>query len=504
MHGVFMVDDDTLFGAVLLVEDEPGHALIIQRALKGLSQEIRVTSSITEAIRYLKDSSFDLIVSDLNLPDLRGDEVVRSLKAVAREVPILVLTSSATVSDGVAAMRAGARDFLIKNFDSSFRDVLSLALSRLADNIRSERERAQVLRDRDLLREALENSADGLAVAHRDGSIRYCNSGFDAFLTAFGGSGRDILSIRAQSMVRGEGIIERLKERLLSMEPGGVWTVEVARKDGDPLAFDLSVSAVRDGLQGTVFILWARDVRERRRREQFQRDVFSTTTHDLKGPLGAIAVSCDLLLDRPVVDDRISSVLERISISANSAMQLIEEFLSMRRIEEGALVLRPSRRKAKDIVARAVESFSISAKTRSVSLSFQSEEEDPSGCIDPLAFERVVSNLVSNAIKFSRKGGNVVVDLRRGPGGLVLSVRDDGVGMEPSDAQRLFNRFGRLAGNEEVPGSGLGLYIVKCIVSAHGGSIDLTSTPGRGTVFEVFFPDAPPVNDRGEVVCLGA
>ena len=132
---------------------------------------------------------------------------------------------------------------------------------------------------------------------------------------------------------------------------------------------------------------------------------------------------------------------------------------------------------------------------------FNASSATCSGCVDSLGLERVVSNLLSNAIKFSPKHGKVVVELRRDPQGLIISVGDEGVGMDPSDAQQLFNRFGRLAAHSQIPGAGLGLYIVKCIVSAHGGSIDLTSAPGKGTTFEVFFPDAPPLNERGEVVC---
>jgi signal transduction histidine kinase len=114
----------------------------------------------------------------------------------------------------------------------------------------------------------------------------------------------------------------------------------------------------------------------------------------------------------------------------------------------------------------------------------------------------VLFNLVSNAIKFTPKGGRVEVGLARACGGIVLRVSDSGSGMEPSDAQRLFSRYTRLAQHAGVSGTGLGLFIVKCIVSAHGGAIDVTSALGHGTTFEVFLPDAPPIDERGEVLCL--
>jgi PAS domain S-box-containing protein len=492
----------TLFSHVLLVEDEAAHALLIERALKGLVVSVRTCGSVSEARALLAGQSFDLIVSDLNLPDMRSEKVVVALKSDASNVPLLVLTSSATVADGVAAMRAGASDFLVKNFDSSFKDVLQLSLSRLAAALKSEREKEQVTRDRDLLREAIENSNDGLAVVQGDGHVRYSNSGFDSFLRVFGAVGRSLFDLSPRSLLRGEEVISRLRERLVNLEPGAVWTVEMVQDAEDGAAYDVTVSAVRDRGPGRNVLLWVRDIRDRRRRERFQREILSTTTHDLKGPLGAIAVSCDVLLDSPPQNDRVHAMLERISSSASSAIQLIEEFLSLRRMEEGTFVLHPQLTDVGAIIARVVENFQLSAKTRGVNLVWSPADSQARGCVDALGFERVLSNLISNGIKFTPKGGEVFVGVERNSMGLLLAVRDLGSGMEPADARRLFNRYGRLPSHAQVAGTGLGLFIVKCIVSAHGGSIDVTSAPGKGTTFEVFFPDLPPLNERGEVVCL--
>ena len=149
-----------------------------------------------------------------------------------------------------------------------------------------------------------------------------------------------------------------------------------------------------------------------------------------------------------------------------------------------------------------MENFQLSAKTRGVELVWEGGKDRSEGCIDALGFERVLSNLISNGIKFTPKGGSVFVGIERNSTGVTLSVRDVGAGMEPSDAQRLFNRYGRLATHAQVSGTGLGLFIVKCIVSAHGGAIDVTSALGKGTTFDVYFPDRPPLNERGEVLCL--
>ncbi len=497
-----MKEDSLVFKDVLLVEDEAPHALVIERALRTVVGSVTRASTALDGQKRLSERGFDLIISDLNLPDLSSDSAVAALRLQAPKTPILVLTSSSSLNDAVSAMRAGANDFMVKSFDASFSEVLNIVLSRLRASQEAENERQQATRDRDLLREAIENSNDGLAVVLRNGRVRYCNSGFDHFLKVFGVETFDIRDIPTAAVVRGEEIVEKVKQNLVALAPGEVWTTELAQTNDLEGAYELSVSASRESGADHTLVLWVRDIREKKRRERFQREILSTTTHDLKGPLGAIAVSCDVLLDAPGKDARAHALVERIATSANSAINLIEQFLSMRRIEEGAFVMRPVTTEVASLVRGVVESFALTAKTRGLRISEKIDDEDAIGCVDALGFERVLTNLFSNAIKFSKSGGEIEVALKRNISGISLIVRDYGAGMEPGDAKRLFQRYSRLSEHSSVSGSGLGLFIVKCIVSAHGGVIDVRSAVGKGTAFEVFFPDAPPRNDRGEVLCL--
>lgn len=500
-----------LFATVLLVEDDPAHAMLIQRALRSVVEHITVCTTVAAARQHLQEHPPELIISDLNLPDQQRDGVVEAFRSVASEVPLVVLTSLATVAAGVSAMRAGASDFLVKSFDATFRDVLHLALNRIRVALDRQREQQQVVRDRDLLREAVENSTDGLAVVHRDGTVRYCNAGFEEFLGSFQGAAqsgheRTLFQIAPHTIERGEELLARLRERCEHLPQGAVWATEVVGKEDH--AFDLSVAAARragEPHEESLLVVWVRDIRERKRRERSERDVVSTTTHDLKGPLGAISLSCGVLLDRSRVDQESYAMVERIAASAASAMHLIEEFLSVRQLEDQGVVMRPYPHELARGLGRVLETYALAARTRGVELRC----EEPAawaelrGCVDPLGFERVLHNLVSNALKFTPSGGSVTVAARHVEGGVVLAVRDSGSGMEPVEAQGLFSRYTRLPRHTTVAGTGLGLFIVKCIVSAHGGSIDVTSAPGQGSTFEVFFPDTPPCNDRGEVICIG-
>jgi signal transduction histidine kinase len=121
------------------------------------------------------------------------------------------------------------------------------------------------------------------------------------------------------------------------------------------------------------------------------------------------------------------------------------------------------------------------------------EEQLPPVRMDEDAMTLVLLNLVDNAVKYAGEGGEVFVRLARAPGGVALSVRDRGPGISEDDQQRIFERFYRAtnARVRNVRGSGIGLSLVKHIVEAHGGRIELASAPGKGATFTVFVPAAP-------------
>lgn len=489
---------NSIFKRVLLIEDDDSHALLIKRALADLVAYVQISNSLHAAVSLLEQDQYDLVISDLNLPDASRDDAVLALRKDCVDVPLLVLTSSSLVGDGVAAMRAGADDFLVKNFDSTFKDVLQVVLQRLRNVVDARVERQRLERDRAVLREAIENSNDGLAVVSRDGRIGHRNAAFDSFLLAIDSHRETLIMQGGSEHNSNKTVLEKLQKRLLSLPPGGVWTTEFSVKTAIEQYYELSIS-MSDQTSGVdTAVVWVRDVSEKKERDRFQRELLSTTTHDLKGPLGTISLSCEVLQkkgnDEPLVDG--------IASSARSALQLIDEFLSARSIEDGAYVLRPAMEPFAPTIHRVLDSLRIAAEQQKITFDFSGEGKEISGCFDSLAFERVLTNLVSNAIKFSPKEGRVVVSCWRTNSGAVCAVKDQGSGIDASDIHRLFERYGRLEKHAHITGTGLGLFIVRCIMNAHGGSIEVTSEQGKGTTFEVFFPDEPPRDARGEILCV--
>lgn len=507
-----MSDQEDFFESVLLVEDDSGHALLIRRALKGLVGEVVHVDRMDQALTTLSDRSFSFIITDLNLPDRSGVNHIAELLSASKATPVIVLTSSAALRDAVEAMKLGARDYIVKTFDDDFREVLALALARLNAQIQLEEERTRLAREMNLLRVAIENSNDCLGVIDRSGTIIYGNAALSSFLSHWADPPKEVVGIFSDRLDKSEIVRSSFEANLRDLASGEAWHTELSfkasqseqgSKRDDLHAFDLSLARIQDAdSESGECVLWIRDITEQKRKDKFQREILSTTTHDLKGPLGAIVVSAEMLTDMVTEAGKVRDLVVRIASAAQGAVNLIDEFLSARRIQEGTFILRPASQDAAELINEVIENHRSIAVARDIELIEELPTDRLEASVDRLGFMRVLGNLLSNALKFTGKGGTITVRANQLPGELCVEVQDTGSGMEPAEVKKVFERFARLDRHSTVAGSGIGLFVVKSIVAAHGGAVDVKSKMGQGTVFQVRFPADPPVNSRGELISL--
>lgn len=222
------------------------------------------------------------------------------------------------------------------------------------------------------------------------------------------------------------------------------------------------------------------------------RDEFvSVATHELKDPLSSLLLSVAAL--RRIVEKQGSIpadiLRERLDVSQRQGERLarmIDNLLDVSRIAHGRLRLDVEALDLRDLVLEVVGRFREQAREAGVAL-----EVEPSGPIigyfDRVQLEHVVGNLLSNALKYG-EGRPVTVRLGGDEATAVLEVEDRGVGIAEADRGRVFERFERANDGHRERSLGLGLYIVRSIVQAHGGSVDFRSEPGRGTTFVVELP----------------
>ena len=224
------------------------------------------------------------------------------------------------------------------------------------------------------------------------------------------------------------------------------------------------------------------------------KDTFlATISHDLRNPLNSIMLLTGVLLSDSDLPEKAQQRVKGIDRAARNQAQLIDDLLDVSRIESGRLRLDVQATDLAEVVKAGVDSMRTAAEAKSIALT---EVIDPSISLiagDPRRLEQVVWNLVSNAIKFTPKGGKVQVRLERINSHVELIVADDGLGIAPASLPFIFDRFWQEPGMVQAkPGVGLGLSIVKELVALHGGSVAVHSEgPGRGSTFTVRLPLPP-------------
>lgn len=216
-------------------------------------------------------------------------------------------------------------------------------------------------------------------------------------------------------------------------------------------------------------------------------DFVSNVSHEFRTPLTSILGYVELMLDD---DDDLTEYqrgpLEIIRRNSERLLTLVSDLLSSR---NGQLIVSPRAVNVADLVRASVTAALPRATVSGIRLMADAPER-LAARVDPARISQVLDNLVSNAIKYSPDGGDVVVSLRSEDGHVVCSVSDTGMGMSEKDQEEVFAKFFRTAAvrNSAIPGVGLGLSISKAIVEAHGGSVSLRSEVGEGTTFTFAVP----------------
>ena len=260
------------------------------------------------------------------------------------------------------------------------------------------------------------------------------------------------------------------------------------RARGDDLAARLHVAdaalgvaeAERAGVEDALHAL--------QRRADRQGELLGIAAHDLRNPLGNIIGFTELLLEDGLAD-KTRGLLTLVRDDAQRMLSIIQEVLEAQVVEEDGVPLQPKMTELGALAADVVRWHEAQAQRKGLTLRFAMTDSVVAP-VDAAQLQRVLDNLISNAVKFSPKGKNVWVRVAQAGSTARLSVRDEGPGLTAEDRQKLFGKLQRLSARptDGEASTGLGLYIARNIARAHGGDIEVDSTPGQGATFTVTLP----------------
>ncbi|MGH2986775.1 MAG: PAS domain-containing sensor histidine kinase, partial [Solirubrobacterales bacterium] len=278
---------------------------------------------------------------------------------------------------------------------------------------------------------------------------------------------------------------------------GGESTLEyrVVTPTGETRTIEAQARLVVDANGSRRLMGVSRDVTAERDAERLKEEFFSLISHELRTPLTSVIGYAELLaeIESENLSEQGRRFLEVIERNSRRELSLVGDLLLLTRITAGTFEIELGRADVGEIATAAVEAAGPAAENAGIEL----VAEAPAGLVaegDPHRLRQVVDNLISNAIKFTPEQGRVEVEVEAAGDRVALRVTDTGIGIAQDDLGRLFDRMYRAeeAERRHIPGTGLGLTIVKAIVDAHEAAIEVESEPGEGTTFRVVLRKSAP------------
>lgn len=231
---------------------------------------------------------------------------------------------------------------------------------------------------------------------------------------------------------------------------------------------------------------------------------FANVAHEFRTPLTSIIGPLSLLAAREDLDREQKKLLSVMSNSTERMMSLVNQFLDFNKLENDTFRLEVSLHNITDILRMAADYFEVNARMKNISISTQGLNDDVQIMCDYDKMYKMVSNLMSNAIKYTQEGGHIILGLYKSKGGSEVNifVADNGIGIAPEQRQKVFERYYRVPGSNEW-GTGIGLYYVKSLAEKHHGSVSCTANnqneEGRGSVFTITLPALPSAYSQKEL-----
>jgi signal transduction histidine kinase len=480
---------------ILVVDDEKVVRDGCRRVLSGQGYEIATAANGQLAMDLLSGEDVDMILLDLKMPVMGGEEVLEQTREKYPDIPVIIITGHGTIDTAVDCMKKGAYDFITKPFQI---DQFLMTVHRAAEKRRLEqktrlyeKERLRNLYDLNLeksrLRTMINCMANGVMVTNRNLELVLHNPALMRLLEISGDiknpvpihhiMGHEALITTLKKIQRGESP----KEEFISQE------VEA----GSHVLRAISAPALGPDCEvvGTVTVL--EDISAFKELDAMKSDFVNMVAHELRSPLVAIRQQHSVLLEGLAgpLQDKQQDLLDRGMMKIDGLLELINDLLDMAKIEGGMAVQHRIPVDLCKVIEDMIDLMKPRAEAQGVTLEYSCQGLKPVHA-DPKSVEEIFNNLISNAINYSPDGGKVQITAEGLGEYMEIKISDTGVGILPEELPKIFDKFYRVKHpkTRQVMGTGLGLAIVKGAVDANHGKIEVDSVPDQGTTFRILLP----------------
>jgi len=387
-------------------------------------------------------------------------------------------------------------------------DSVLVTIGQLIAAWKSKRERLEDQKAIDRLSKVARQMTNGVIITALDGRIEWAN---EAFSTLMGYALHDVVGRRPREIMHGpdtDTATETAIFEAMAKRRSFQYELLAYCQDGSPIWVELESNPLvgRDG-EHEGFMVMVSDIAERKRTDQMKSEFVSTVSHELRTPLTSITGALKLVTGG-VAGELSPRALSMITIAEKNSQRLthlIDDLLDMEKLVEGKVRFDWNLCEIMPIVDRTVDENRAFAADLNVTLEVVDRAERALVDVDMMRLQQVLTNLLSNAAKFSHPGGQVEVSVRADATKVRVEVRDHGVGIDPRFHSRIFQKFSQADSSDTRSrgGTGLGLAISRELIERMQGMIGFTSIPGLGTTFYFELPVASSAMDDG-VLTSGA
>lgn len=412
--------------------------------------------------------------------------------AIEREGFSFVCATALVVRDSLAGIMM-VSDHRSRELDEADVELLSSIAPKIAVALENSRLLKELVKSRTELEATLESIDDPVAVVDFSGEISYVNRRLEQLLETpraelMGMRLLDVFRERLDRSAAGPGAGASMleKDHTLPPEPFEM----VLDMKGKPRTYQVVTNGIELSDSRIGFVLVMHDITDFKRLDQMKSDFVAAASHQLRTPLASIVGFTETILhhyDRLGDSDK-KGYTEIVARQGRKLAAIVNDLLDFSRIEEGRITLDRDNVVIPELVDKLILDFKLECPEHEFHTEFQ--QEFPPVYADYFKVEHILNNLIANSVKYSPEGGVVRIGGRRVDHGVEIWVSDQGIGMTGDEIENLFARFYRAPQTRVMSsaGTGLGLYIVKMLLEAHGGDIRVESEPGSGSTFTLFLP----------------
>ena len=480
---------ESMVSRILVVDDEERIRDACSMVLEDEGYVVAVADNGELGLKMIEERHYDVILLDLMMPVISGLDVLPKITELHPDTAVIVITGYATVEHSIEAMKKGAFDFIPKPFTP---DQLRAVVSK---SIKYTRALQDISDSRSRLRGMVNRLTDGVLTTDSNKNVVLANP---SFLEMVGFAEKNVKGKAVSEIVNNESILAIIDEALSI--PAGTTAAESSMEitlhtgggsEDRIVNAHCSPFCSRTGqILGATTVL--HDITAVKEMDRMKSDFVSMVSHEIRSPMNSLLAQIKIILDGLAgeVTPKQRQILERASGKVNNLVNLVSELLDLAKIEAGGVGREMTDLNIANLIEEQIEFHGAAAEQKKIVTHCNIPTDLPIIKADKQGMEEVLTNLITNAIKYSPEGSSITVSVEQEKDSIAIKVGDTGYGIPEEDLAEVFTRFYRVKdkNTREIHGTGLGLAIVKSIIDAHHGSIRVESALEQGTTFTVMLP----------------